>query len=308
MNPFPSAPETPATMPDVQQNALDSAVNALFVNERDPLDEHRAFLRIFNADDAGGPARKAFWAEQEDINALIKAGHEPNILVVDADFLKNQCGLSHGIWVFNQEELAKFLDASRGFCYFGRRHELEKNKRMRQWLPYPLVLDHENKLVGFVRLKGSGENKLHGNVGIGWGGHPELSNAVVGEFNNSLDVQATLAYSEIVELSEELAVEIPDVKATGDFSSLLDQGDIVQNQYTLLIIDDSDEVGLHHVGLVNIYKVTRPANFAAPEAEVLEILEKRYSVEELLSSDLPIENWTRMIAEMLVKHPTLLPV
>ena len=170
----------------------------------------------------------------------------------------------------------------------GQRERLEQDASVRQLLPYVVMNqmceDGESRFIVYRRGKGVGESRLAGNVSIGFGGHIDLADVITAG-DSVVDLRATVDVACARELEEEVLCDgVPlvgnDVHAVG------------------LITDNSDKVGLVHLGMVMISSIPMGVEVTCREEE-LEIL-KPMTANELLSSGLPLENWTKIILRAIV--------
>lgn len=170
----------------------------------------------------------------------------------------------------------------------GQRERLEHDASVRQLLPYVVMNqmceDGESRFIVYRRGKGVGESRLAGNVSIGFGGHIDLAD-VVTAVDSVVDLRATMVKACDRELEEEVLC---------DGVPLRDQ----TVHSVGLITDNSDKVGLVHLGMVMICSIPMGVEVTCREEE-LEIL-KPMTANELLSSGLPLENWTKIILRAIV--------
>lgn len=200
-------------------------------------------------------------------------------------------GLKQGLNVVDINMLSKIVQSS---IVIGERAALEKDQTVRQVLPYVILSQFDEsagcmKYVPYRRTKMVGESRLAGNVSVGFGGHIDLAD--VYHENSVVDLIATIGHSLNRELDEEVEFSIDGKEPSEEDAfelSLLNVG---------IIIDDSNEVGKVHMGVVINGQL--PAGFSATCAEKeLESMEMM-TASELLNSGLPLENWTRIALEHL---------
>lgn len=71
-----------------------------------------------------------------------------------------------------------------------------------------------------------------------------------------------------------------------------------QTQYLGVILDDSNDVGKLHMGILQVLWLPKGSKVSANTNDGLEDLQS-YGVTELLTSGLPLENWTRIALQQL---------
>lgn len=213
------------------------------------------------------------------------------------DAFKAKQGLNSSIFEYSHNDLLKDIQSH---LIIGERHALELNSDYRQILPYVIVRENDGsgitKYVTYRRTSKVGEQRLAGNVSIGFGGHIDLSDIIYDE-KSVIDLNLTIQSAATREYTEELEPIDVTVETPEDVSGFY-KGDFTIGE--LLILDDSNSVGKVHAGFIMI--VDLPLNYKMTTVE--EELESLPSMtaQELLSSDLPLENWTKIYLE----HVTLL--
>lgn len=185
----------------------------------------------------------------------------------------------------NAVDLLDFEHEATANLVIGQRERLEQDESVRQILPYVLMYttdpDGTKRFITYRRGKGVGESRLSGNVSIGFGGHVDLDDVVTAG-DSVVDLRATVTTACERELAEEVLI-------------MLDGAEIEVEQIfpAGLITDNSDAVGRVHLGLVMVAELHPNVVVTCREAE-LEMLEPM-TANELMSSGLPIENWTKII-------------
>lgn len=89
----------------------------------------------------------------------------------------------------------------------GERHWLETDPTFRQIIPYLIVTDGE-RVLRYIRGVTGGEDRLHGQLSIGFGGHIDLDDLAVYE-TGQVNLASTLYNAAARELREELGVQTP---------------------------------------------------------------------------------------------------
>ncbi|GAA3724698.1 NUDIX domain-containing protein [Salinicoccus jeotgali] len=149
-----------------------------------------------------------------------------------------------------------------------RRGDMEEDPTYKQLISYAVITAGEETLV-YKRLEGGGEDRLHGLLSIGVGGHmndvPET-----GAINEKLFINAARELEEEVGLQEDA---LEGIEVMG------------------LINDDEDEVGRGHIGVVFKVEVDKD-KVHAREEDTLELVWKDRS---LLPKMKPYESWSELI-------------
>ena len=188
----------------------------------------------------------------------------------------------------NSVSLNLFALMSQKDLIIGQREALETDPTYRQIIPYICLAktgeNGETLFYPYVRTKVSGEERLKGNVSIGFGGHIDLAD--VAHEDSIINLLETVGAAAARELEEEV-----DLSGGGEESSV----DLFDNG---LLIDDSNEVGKVHIGVVLTAMIPKEINPSSKE-EALELLEPM-TARQLLDSGLPVENWTKIVLESVV--------
>ncbi|AWL27169.1 hypothetical protein DJ533_00350 (plasmid) [Acinetobacter defluvii] len=182
---------------------------------------------------------------------------------------------AYGIYSFNMSIVNKS-----SFHFLNRevadRNNDDEYKKVGELLPQILVycvVKHEGKVLTYSRKKGA-ESRLHGSRSIGFGGHVDISDyyhSLNNGFINSLAVSAER------ELREEL-----------NYTST-----VGSNEFTSLLVDQSNPVGAVHVGIPILRKIH---NINEVEVDPEEISDPIWlSPEELLKDIEQYENWSKIL-------------
>jgi predicted NUDIX family phosphoesterase len=194
-------------------------------------------------------------------------------------------------------DYADFIKEVEPRLIIGMREMLETNEAFRQIIPYIIVIEEPElgveKFVCYRRTKKVGEQRLAGNVSIGFGGHIELPDIInVGENLSTINLAATIKYAVTRELKEELQAssigmdhEIDSRVLNLAIRTMLEPADII-------LIDDLDEVGRVHMGLVFELRLPLGIKVTTGEDELAHMESK--TVDELLESSYPLETWTKL--------------
>lgn len=170
--------------------------------------------------------------------------------------------------------------------FFGMRDALENIPYFRHPIFY-ITLEHKGKIAVYKRLSQGGDERLHNNHSIGFGGHVDLGDTI---HNNSvINVEQTIVDSSIRELNEELSLpfNINDAK-------------IETRGY---IIDNKNEVGKVHLGIWQSLIVPDDVNVSLIDIseeekykmEFLGFKDVSWFKEQLATGEFNLENWSEMI-------------
>lgn len=226
------------------------------------------------------------------IQTEVKARKHPqSILAMDAEFFFGNPDFISNI---NKADTKEWMINAHPFLIIGERNRLETDKRYKQLLPYVIVRqvgkDNILRYQPYRRTSGVGESRLAGNVSIGYGGHIDV-NDVLSDTSSVIDLSLSLAIAIQRELDEEIKItnlvhtEVSDV-ASIDFANLF-------------IIDDSNDVGQVHLGIVVYCDIPTDIKIHTKEDELVSMAPM--TLEELLNSELPLENWTKIFLENVNK-------
>ena len=226
--------------------------------------------------------------------------HPQAILAVDAAFFANKPEFANPL---NQYSYEQWLQEAQSHLVIREREALETDPTYRQLLPYVLVeqvgLDGVTRYTPYRRTKQVGEARLAGNVSVGFGGHIDLSDVYIDD-KSCIGLQETIASAAARELVEELCIAIDGLVLTEaekeDLFFYAPVSPLRMSGY--FILDNANDVGRVHVGLVFIARL--PANFSVSCQETELQSMTAMTARELLDADLPLEPWTRIILSELV--------
>lgn len=158
--------------------------------------------------------------------------------------------------------------------WLGPRPQLEDMPSFRQIIPY-VALKCANKWVRYTRAQAGGEQRLHGRVSIGLGGHVDLPDVCT--VGSSIDLLKTLEDAATREVEEEL----PGVSCSS-------------RRWAGLLVDNDSAVGRVHIGVVAIWEVdflpNGPTEDAIGEASLA-------SLAELVEAGPRLETWSSLLLE-----------
>jgi predicted NUDIX family phosphoesterase len=151
--------------------------------------------------------------------------------------------------------------------------------------------DQPARIAAFKR-ETTGEERLNGLVGIGFGGHTDLVDVV--HENSVIDLKATLERATFRELEEEVKLVVHE---TGNEVQIADVCSTEGCIQVALLVSDADDVSRLHVGVAQIIILPRWVSVSARESE------GQSTVAPMTLSDLSeypnLENWSRMMAPEL---------
>lgn len=151
-----------------------------------------------------------------------------------------------------------------------RRGDMEEDSSYKQLISYVIISTADDKeTLVYERLGGGGEQRLHGLLSIGVGGH-------MNDIPEVTDIDEKLSINAKRELEEEVGLvgkDVNDIEIMG------------------LINDDDNDVGLVHIGLV--LKVSVDKNSVSNmEADTLAL---KWTDNHELSDLSPYESWSELI-------------
>lgn len=182
----------------------------------------------------------------------------------------NRCGYFQGFNSDVNRYQLELLDP-RNTSYM-LRQKAEESPEFKQLIPYCILyckIDGNIVIFNYCRGKGQGETRLHGKRSIGIGGHVSL----IDEKINNVPYQTAMRR----ELEEEVAIDR-----------------IISERLVGIINDDSNPVGLVHLGFVHLIELGN--NKVEPRES--EILDTRFStIDELKNSYAGFESWSQICIE-----------
>jgi predicted NUDIX family phosphoesterase len=175
-----------------------------------------------------------------------------------------KCGIfPTGEFFFEILSRAEFLD----------RDEAEQNPAYKQLIPYS-ILRYEESVFHYKRSAWTKESRLHGLYSLGVGGHVNKSD-VLPLWEDKI---TAIEWARDRELREEFWLE-----------------HLEQPRLIGLLNDDSNEVGLVHLGVIYEYWLQSPN--VRPKEKRNHIHYEFVPVEELISHKEKYESWSRIIIE-----------
>lgn len=159
--------------------------------------------------------------------------------------------------------------------WIGPRDALEVMPSFKQIIPY-VVLRVGARTLRYTRSSAGGEDRLHGRMSIGLGGHIDLSDIVV-DNEDCVDLKATFFKATQRELEEEI----------GDV-------DWISTDWIGVLVDHESEVGRVHIGVVGVCTLFEsPAASRDPGITQLRLC----SPDELEASKHRLERWSALLLQ-----------
>lgn len=223
------------------------------------------------------------------MNTPVKKKHPVAILAMDQAYFAQHPQFGAGLTRYPAKLWVK---EAQSHLLIREREMLEQEPQYRQILPYVFIrqLNATGDYVYQVyrRTNKVGESRLAGNASAGFGGHIDLADIV---FNESIiDLLATIFDAVDREVTEEIKAISPEHQP--ELSAAVVSFD------DCFILDDTNEVGTVHVGVVMTIDLPPGIDVICAENELTSA--QPMTAKELLASDLPLENWTRIYMEAQV--------
>lgn len=187
------------------------------------------------------------------------------VMVFKTELLKN-IGIFQGINI----DYKKYIDAiiNDKSYFFLPRKDVEQNNNYKQLIPY-VIITYKDKILHYVRGKGSGEKRLHFLGSIGIGGHINF---------NDISLLKTDIETYFSAVEREVFEEIN-----------------VKSKYSSSIIgvlnDDSNPVGEVHFGIIHHWKLEEPL-VEKNEKEITQISFK--TIDEIEKDFDSLESWSKL--------------
>ena len=197
---------------------------------------------------------------------------EEQILVVKREVIE-RVGMFQGLTFEVDRYLASLF--APGQAFFMARPAAEKDPSHKQLIPY-VLMEHDGKVLSYVRGKRSGETRLVAKRSIGIGGHIDP----VDEMPLFADFREAYLNAVHREVAEEVVVETPYTE-----------------RVVALINDDSTEVGSVHLGVVHHWSLAEPK--VSRREQVMTQMDF-LSLDELQAVKDSMETWSQLCLEYLV--------
>jgi predicted NUDIX family phosphoesterase len=192
--------------------------------------------------------------------------------------------------------------------YFLPREIAEVNNDYIHVIPY-IIIRHKERFLSYWRNKGAGENRLHGKMSIGFGGHINTTSA--NHTGEALDVNKTITSNISQELFEELGINVMPILGRDALSSI----DLVRikqsgksiiklhddRKLTLLgiIMSGASEVNRVHLGLVFLLNWDEISTSQRGNEDGIDTF-NYYSVDELQQFMPAMENWSQIALQFIM--------
>ena len=160
--------------------------------------------------------------------------------------------------------------------WVGPRNILEHDSNYKHIIPY-IVIKQDGKYLTYMRTSSGGESRLHGNMSIGFGGHIDVGDIVTKNKNQQIDFIATIINSAKRELEEELSLMADNIKLLG------------------LLYDDSNSVGMVHIGIALLVEVDCDLIIKSPEDQIN--LVGFEFVSDIRENSGAYENWSALLLD-----------
>lgn len=170
--------------------------------------------------------------------------------------------------------------------WLGPRQFLETYPAFRQLIPY-VVIKKDGEYLYYRRAIAGNEERLHGNISIGIGGHVDAADIWCNP-EGTVKLLETLLVSALREIEEEIGIKVykEELKITG------------------VIRANHNEVDKHHLAVVvvcdisDIVVVVGNLTFEDTMDEI-----KFGSLEEIMNSEVAKETWTTLTIQALMNKP-----
>lgn len=235
--------------------------------------------------------------------------HSQTILAIASHFFHER-DFGNGI---HHYPLTKLYEEVGPYLVLAQRAMLEKNDNFRQVLPYKVITQFDgrtgqNKIVAYRRLNKGGEARLHGLMSIGFGGHVDLKDVICyrgdEQARSTIDLESTIHISSRRELAEEVRLRSEDGRETPFDAAGVSPGDMFIHYSLHEQLGESWRVedDVHSVHVAFVMKLAAPVNLqvVSGEPDVIEMLPPM-TVQELLASGMPMEEWTRLLLEYMAR-------
>lgn len=191
------------------------------------------------------------------------------IAVVPRSILEAHHLLQHGFAARSGDVLAMLEQNAQ----WTERAPAEENPSLKQLIPYVVARRGEREVFATTRLSAGTEERLHGRVSVGIGGHIDRDDA--------LSSSGVIAGGMRREWDEEVSGQPPE---TFVFLGLLN--------------DDTNAVGQVHIGLVFEARLTPGAVLSVRETDKL--VGEWMTIDALLAREEELESWSQHVLRALV--------
>lgn len=181
----------------------------------------------------------------------------------------------------NAEALSELFSAAEPS--FLERGKAENDPSFKQIIPYIALATHDQRVLVYERAKSSGEDRLHHKLSIGIGGH-------INEQDGEAGLPAFMNGAQR-ELVEEIGLALPH--------------QVVLSSVVGLINDESDEVGMVHLGVAMVLLCTNErAEDILTKCESHMLEPRLISVADLEQPEIydNLESWSKHLAAFFVQR------
>jgi predicted NUDIX family phosphoesterase len=202
------------------------------------------------------------------------------ILAVSSARLLAQCYVGPGITPVPFDKMCHSLQTAG--LFLGPRSLLEDDPAFLQIIPY-VVLKQGDKYIRYLRTPNGGEARLHGKASIGAGGHIDARDVMFAR-DSSVTLDVTLGLAAMREVVEEFGLpeKSPVITRIG------------------LLADFSDNVGMVHLGVVEVWDVDPAFKLESKENSQAEV--GLFTLEELEQDQPRMEKWSQHVLDYLISQ------
>lgn len=169
------------------------------------------------------------------------------------------------------------------------RPQCENDPNYRHFATYTVIQDEEGNVLAYHRPSKNNESRLSGNVSIGVGGHINVNIFKGLGLTADSDVEAVFIEASLKEIDEELYGDNADEGTVEYIRSAL------ENSKTILLYDNSNDVGLHHIAVIKRIVLNDKLK---EEIKINDEIDKFFWVKRKdlqERTDITIENWSKLI-------------
>ncbi|MGR0160237.1 hypothetical protein [Paenarthrobacter nitroguajacolicus] len=160
--------------------------------------------------------------------------------------------------------------------FFMKRRTAERDSGVKQVIPY-IVVCLNDKILGYRRSGSTTETRLLGWSSIGWGGHIEKADQE--GLLDAMSLDGLIFNCALREISEELSLGYP-----------------VRRRQLGLIVDNSTDVGRHHLGWAELWSYSGD-EFSADERTAEHVF--RVAISDRFEHEADLEPWSQWVLQRL---------
>jgi len=202
-------------------------------------------------------------------------------------------GKNATIVIFRDEDLVKFNqdftsvtedDIKDIPIWLGPRQFLETYPAFRQLIPY-VVIKKDDEYLYYRRAIAGNEERLHGNISIGIGGHVDAED-IWWNSEGTVKLLETLFVSALREIEEEIGIKVPkeELRIAG------------------VIRANHNDVDKHHLAVVVVCDISDIVVGNLTFEDTMDEI-KFGSLEEIMNSEVAKETWTTLTIQALMNKP-----